>query len=65
MFTHALQKGVQMQKSEYDDGDWNMRQRFAEQTKWFWKESKQKEDTDSLRTEEVSRNMRPEDDPSK
>ena len=65
MFTHALQRGVQMQKSKYDDGDWNMRRRFAEQTKWFWEESKQKEDTDSLRTDEVSRNVRPEDDSSK
>lgn len=48
MFTHALQRGVQMQKSKYDDGDWNMRRRFAEQTKWLWEESKQKEDTDPI-----------------
>ena len=51
-----------MTQSEYNDGDWNMRRRFAEQTKRFWKESKQKEDTDQPSTQEVSGNTRPQDD---
>jgi hypothetical protein len=41
-----------MQESEYNDGDSNMRRRFAEQTKKFWQESKQKEDTDRPSTRE-------------
>ncbi len=52
-----------MQKNEYADADSNMRWRFAEQTKRFWEESGKKEDAELLRTEEVSRNMSPEDDP--
>ena len=51
-----------MTQSEYNDGDRNMRQRFAEQIKRFWKESKQKEDTDRSSTREVSGNTRPQDD---
>ncbi len=53
-----------MQKSEYNDGDRNMRWRFCEQIIRFWQKSKQKDEGDSLCVEEDPRNVRPQDDRS-
>ena len=53
-----------MKKSEYNDGDRNMRRRFCEQIIRFWQKSKQKDEGDSLCVEEDRRNVRPQDDRS-
>ncbi len=53
-----------MQKSEYNDGDRNMRWRLCEQIIRFWRVSKEKDQRDSLAVREDGRNVRPQDDRS-
>jgi hypothetical protein len=54
-----------MKKDQHTDCDFEMRQRFAEQTTRFWQASKQKNVGDTLCTEDTRTDVLLQDDPYK
>ncbi|MFH1351591.1 MAG: hypothetical protein ABII26_11765 [Pseudomonadota bacterium] len=52
-----------MKKVEYEDGDYNMRWRFCNQTKKFWRKSKEKNELELPSVKESCEDVRPKEDP--